>query len=233
MALKKMNRSTLVEQVAAHIETMIKSGTWKVGEKIPPEPELVVTFDVGRNTIREAVKGLVHAGILEPRQGVGTIVKAGDKLGVALEREIRKNDLFETFEFRFCMEREAAMLAASHRTEADLAEMRRLLDKCAAARDTGDPIAFSDADVEFHRAIAIATHNTMFIKLYNHISSGLQKAINTHSEAKYLIIVERQVHFDLFAAIEAGDSTRAMEMVNKYLGEVIMAMRVVDQGKAN
>jgi len=67
MNIKKASRLTLVGQVTAQIEYMIESGQWRVGEKIPPEPELMVKFDVSRNTLREAVQSLVHIGLLEAR----------------------------------------------------------------------------------------------------------------------------------------------------------------------
>lgn len=218
-------RATLVEQVAAYIEKKIKSGAWKVGDKLPPEAELVTMFKVGRNTVREAVKGLVHAGILDTRQGIGTIIKERDKLAVAVEREIRSNDLVETLEFRLYMEREAAMVAAVRRTDADLEEMRRCLQECIAMTDAADPQVFVDADIAFHESIARATHNSMLVGFYKHISNGLQKSINTLMDDRTPAAVERQVHHGLFEAIEAGDAPRAMEMVNVYLIEAIEAMR--------
>ncbi len=86
----KINRSTLVGQVTAQIENMIESGLWKVGEKIPAEPELMNKFDVSRNTLREAIQSLVHVGMLETRQGIGTIVKSNSNLGMALEKKFKK-----------------------------------------------------------------------------------------------------------------------------------------------
>ncbi len=90
MTIKKTSRSTLVEQVTEQIEQMIESGQWKVGEKIPPEPELMEQFAVSRNTLREAIRSLVHAGMLETRQGIGTTIKSDTNLGLALEKKNSK-----------------------------------------------------------------------------------------------------------------------------------------------
>ena len=106
MAIQKANRSTLVEQVTIQIEHMIEIGQWKVGEKIPAEPELMGQFEVSRNTLREAIQALVHVGLLQTRQGIGTTVKSDNDLGLALERKIKKSDLLETLEVRLGLERD-------------------------------------------------------------------------------------------------------------------------------
>lgn len=109
------------------IENMIESGLWKVGEKIPAEPELMNKFDVSRNTLREAIQSLVHVGMLETRQGIGTIVKSNSNLGMALEKKIQKSDLLETLEVRLALEREAAQLAAERRDVEDLEQIETCL----------------------------------------------------------------------------------------------------------
>ena len=56
------------------MERAIASGVWTVGEKIPPEPELMAHFGVSRNTLREAIQALIHGGVLQARQGDGTYI---------------------------------------------------------------------------------------------------------------------------------------------------------------
>lgn len=68
---------------------MIGSGGWPLGEKIPAEPELMAALGVSRNTVREAARALVHAGLLDARPGDGTYVTATDGLGAALAAEDR------------------------------------------------------------------------------------------------------------------------------------------------
>src|SRR5699024_2510610 len=119
---KKANRMSLVEQVVSQIEHLIESGHWSVGDRLPPEMELMKEFDVSRNTLREAIRALVHAGLLETKQGSGTIVKSTSALGVALHRQVEKSNLYETLEVRLALEREAAQLAALRRNEEDLQE---------------------------------------------------------------------------------------------------------------
>lgn len=219
MSIQKTSRSTLVRQVADQIEYMIESGQWKVGEKIPAEPELMNQFDVSRNTLREGIQSLVHMGLLETRQGIGTTVKSDSNLEVALERKIQKSDLIETLEVRLGLEREAAQLAAERRSEDDLRHMEKCLNNSKIAARNNDPFEFSTMDIAFHKSIVQATHNKMFIELYEHITDALQNSIDEIMRIKKPVDFENEVHFELYKAIEAGDTQLALESVNKYLSD--------------
>src|SRR5699024_12086228 len=74
MSINKPKRLSLVEQVTKEIELLIQQKHWKVGQKIPPEKDLIEQFDVSRNTLREAIRAVVHVGLLTTKQGSGTVV---------------------------------------------------------------------------------------------------------------------------------------------------------------
>ena len=227
MAIQKANRSTLVEQVTIQIEHMIEIGQWKVGEKIPAEPELMGQFEVSRNTLREAIQALVHVGLLQTRQGIGTTVKSDNDLGLALERKIKKSDLLETLEVRLGLEREASQLAAVRRTGDDLKKIENCLKDCKIATKNNDPFQFTKMDIIFHKSIAQATHNKMFIDLYMNITDELQNFIDEIMRIKNPVSFENVVHSDLFEAINAGNPQLALESVNEYLNnakELLSAM---------
>jgi len=78
--------STLAAQVARQLEDLITSGEWPVGTRIPPESELVARLGLSRNTVREALRSLVHLGMLEARVGDGTYVRAFSELQAPMER---------------------------------------------------------------------------------------------------------------------------------------------------
>ena len=84
MELKKPVRVSLARQVLTAMESMIRSGKWKVGDRIPAEAELARAFSVSHNTIREALQSLIHMGMLEARPGDGTYVMASDRFAVAV-----------------------------------------------------------------------------------------------------------------------------------------------------
>src|SRR5215510_1612195 len=81
---------TLSLQVARQIENLITSGVWPVGTRIPPEKDLVSTLEVSRNTVREALRSLVHTGMLEARAGDGTYVRAPSELAAPLVRRAQR-----------------------------------------------------------------------------------------------------------------------------------------------
>lgn len=72
--------------VVDRMSQLIRDGQWPMGTRIPSEPELVELFGVGRNTIREAVRALEHAGLLAPRRGDGTYVCGRNPLAGAISR---------------------------------------------------------------------------------------------------------------------------------------------------
>ena len=79
MPLASTRRTGLVDQVISQLRAQIDSGEWGVGDRIPTESELSDQLEVGRNTVREAVRALAHAGLLEIRQGAGTFVRASSE----------------------------------------------------------------------------------------------------------------------------------------------------------
>ena len=67
-------KRTLGQKTEDRLMKFILDEPIRVGEKIPNEYELTERFQVGRSTVREAVKGLVSRGVLEVRRGDGTYV---------------------------------------------------------------------------------------------------------------------------------------------------------------
>lgn len=217
MNIKKTNRLTLVEQVAIQIENLIESRQWEVGKKIPAEPELMEKFDVSRNTLREAIRALVHAGLLETRQGIGTSVKSSSSLGIAIKRRIQKSDLLETLEVRLALEREAAQLAAERRSNEDLQHIEGCLERCREAAKRSEPQHFIDMDIAFHKSVVKATHNQMFIELYDHITDSLQNLVHELMSVRDPLNDENIIHMDLYEAIRLKDARLAIESVNAYM----------------
>ncbi|MNW52519.1 HTH-type transcriptional regulator LutR [compost metagenome] len=223
MLIEKANRSTLVGQVSAQMEQMIESGQWRIGDKIPAEPELMNLFEVSRNTLREGIQSLVHAGLLETRQGIGTTVKSTSNLALALEKKIRRSDLLETLEVRLVFEREAARLASDRRTVEDLEQMEICLNNCKKIAANNDPSQFAQMDIAFHKSVVNATHNRIFIELYEHITDALQNSIDGIIRIKKMNF-ENEIHTDLFQAIQEKNSQLAIKCVDRYLIDAIEAL---------
>ncbi|MBA2937410.1 FadR family transcriptional regulator [Paenibacillus sp. CGMCC 1.16610] len=214
--LNKTNRLSLAEQASMQIEQLIESGVWQVGMKIPTEPELMEELQVSRNTLREAMRALTHAGLLKTRQGDGTYVSSSSALGPVLKKRIQRSDILQTLEVRHALEREAAILAATRRTEQDLEEIQQHIESCKLAVHSRDHAAYALADIAFHRSIIAASHNPLLMELYNHMTEGVRETISDvmelSSHSYYL-----QNHEMLLLAIQQNDSSQAAETVRIYI----------------
>ncbi|HEY4600299.1 MAG TPA: FadR/GntR family transcriptional regulator [Cerasibacillus sp.] len=215
--LKKTKRLTLVEQVASQIEHLIESGHWEVGMKIPSEAKLMETFDVSRNTLREAIKALVHAGLLESKQGKGTIVRSSSALSVALDRRMEKMSLVDTFEVRLALEQKAAALAAERRTAADLKQLETYIENSIEAAKQRDMDAFIKTDLLFHKAIVQAADNPLLYELYEHMADAVSSSISDMMQVDSMFNYEAGIHRELLDAIRNQDSEKATTYVNEYI----------------
>lgn len=216
MTLRSPARQTLVPQVIEQLRTQIASGEWPVGTRIPTEPQLARALGVGRNTVREAVRALVHAGVLEGRQGSGTYVTSTDELAGAVARRLAGAQLAEAIEVRRALEVEAARLAALRRTPSDLAALDGALADREVEWRSGRVADFVEADAVLHTLIVAAAHNTMLAELYASFGAALRAslagAIGTELTA------DRYVdHSRLVEAIRAGDAARASAEAGAFL----------------
>jgi DNA-binding FadR family transcriptional regulator len=204
---EKLVRLSLSKQIVEKIERDIENSVWKVGEKIPPEPELIKRFGASRNTVREAVQALIHAGLLEALQGDGTYVRAKSRFEAMMAKRLRRSNVTETMEVRCTLEREISRMAALRRTPADLEMLQLHFRRKQEQRHNLQEVI--NADIDFHVAVALATQNHLLYDIYKNISEYLRMTINcTFATAE---LDERQVksHTDLLEAIQKQDPDAA------------------------
>jgi DNA-binding FadR family transcriptional regulator len=205
--------------VIEQLREQITSGQWAVGARIPTESELATLTATSRNTVREAVQSLVHAGLLERRQGSGTYVLASSELAGAVSRRVAGARHRDVLEVRRTLEAGIARLAAARRTDADVARMQALLAARAQARRDGDIDGLVVVDVELHRAIAQATHNPVLTELYENLLDALQE--NVRRNVEVIAPEDDEDHVDLVAAIEARQPDRAAEETTRFLDDLL------------
>ena len=215
MTLQKTTRSSLVKQVVDQLVQRIETGSWTVGERIPPEPELVEQLGVSRNTLREAVQALIHNGMLEARQGDGTYVLSSSEFGAAMQRRLQRSTVIEILEVRHGLEREIARLAAARRTDEDLVLIREKLAQSQAIRH--DAEAYTLADLDFHMAIASATYNGVMIDLYKNMSEALYYSISGTQELVDILETLSKHHVALVEAISMQDESAAEEAASSLI----------------
>lgn len=218
-----VTRQPLVTTVIETIRHLVTDRTWPIGEKVPSEAELTELFNVGRNTIREAIRVLSHSGMLEVRQGDGTYVRSIIDPSEVM-REIDKGGLREHFELRCMIESEAAKYAASRRTDEDL---RRIKD-ALLMRGEYDPSMpmdlFLDRDMVLHNAIVQASNNTAMHALYRYFSISVRQHTSTALSIIDLPEPDLYAHQEVFFAIESNDPESAENAVKRMWAPMIVML---------
>ncbi len=217
MPLPPATARSLVDQAIDGMRQLLESGEWSVGTRIPPEPVLAGELGVSRNTVREAVRALAHTGVLEVRRGDGTYVAAPNEVAALVRQKLARSDLGHVLEVRRAIESQAAVLAATRRTAADL----RALEKALAARGSavadGDGDAFVDADAAFHLSIVSAAHNPLLDELYGGFEDNLRTSILPPEDGDDPL---QAPHEALLAAITAQDAPAAARITTELLDAV-------------
>ena len=211
-------RTNLIDLTVGRLRQQITSGAWEVGSRIPAEPELTELIGVGRNTIREAVQSLVHAGMLERRQGSGTYEISDSELGTAMGRQIAGAHQRDVLEVRRSLEMETARLAALRRTPEQVEQLRELRDARSAAYGSGELDDMVRVDLDLHRAIAQATHNPVLAALYETLLDAITENIRFNFEHP---AHDDDSHHDLVEAIAGADARAAVREIDEYLSALI------------
>ncbi|MGZ3143005.1 FadR/GntR family transcriptional regulator [Lentzea chajnantorensis] len=219
MPLATTRRTGLVDQVIEQMRGAITSGEWPVGQRIPPEPELVTALGVGRNTVREAVRALSHAGLLEVRQGDGTFVRATSEISGAVRR-MCGTELKEVLQVRRTLEVEGARLAAKHRTDAELAQLTELLRRRDAAMEAQEWAEVVEHDTAFHVLLVRCSHNTLLAELYQGLTEAVKASVaasvDTSQPGR-----DQVSHTGLLHAVRDGDQERAAIEAGGFFEELI------------
>lgn len=219
MPLATTRRAGLVDQVIDQMRAAITGGEWPVGQRIPPEPELVTALGVGRNTVREAVRALSHAGLLEVRQGDGTFVRATSEISGAVRR-MCGTELKEVLQVRRTLEMEGARLAAKHRTDAELARLTELLRKRDAAMEAEKWDEVVEHDTAFHVLLVRCSHNSLLAELYQGLTEAVKASVaasvDTTQPGR-----DQVSHTGLLHAVRDGDQEKAAIEAGGFFEELI------------
>ncbi len=210
MPVRRPIRKSLALQVRESMESLIREGEWPVGSRIPAEPELTTLFQVSHNTLREAVQGLIHAGMLTARPGDGTYVTASDRLGAALDDQLQRVDMARILEARLALEKAIVALAAQSRCEEDLVRMRAALEVCRARRGNG-----IDDDMAFHVIIAESTRNPILSQFYRVMVGYLCRHFSAALSERQYDPAALALHDELLAAMERQDAAAAQLAVER------------------
>jgi DNA-binding FadR family transcriptional regulator len=227
--------STLAAQVSDQLREQLVSGRWPVGTRIPGEQELTEMLQVSRNTVREALRALVHLGLLEARVGDGTYVRVTSELEAVLLRRTATTRPADVLELRAVLEEHAAGLAAERRSETDTIQLRELLAAARESNHTGSMAHIAAADGDFHRAVVRASGNELLVELYEHLGSALSALLTALPWDSDTAAEHDHWHEALVDAISAGDAVAARHtasMLVQVTKRLSTAATAAKQGRA-
>jgi GntR family transcriptional repressor for pyruvate dehydrogenase complex len=163
MTLPFLGRSSsLSDQVAGVLAERVLSGTWPAGHRIPSESELVETFGVSRSVVRDAVRTLAARGLVEVRQGSGTIVRGEpeEPYADALFDLLVRSDvtLADLAKAREAVDLMLCERAAVERDDDDLARLRAAYDDLCSAEQAADWANAESAHLRFHVVLVESVH---------------------------------------------------------------------------
>src|SRR5262245_21282973 len=210
-------------EVARSIGIDIIAGRYAEGARLPGDAELIAMFGVSRPVLRESVKTLVAKGLLSTKARVGTVVRESgawnmfdaDVLAWHLDAGIDKRFLNDLAEIRLAVEPRAAQLAAVHRSEEDIAELGRSMERMR--HEASDSVGFANADLALHVAVANASGN-LFMRAIGHVIEAALRAsfllsAPVEPQDREIVLLWHQKIVDSIATRDAEGAAEAMVYV--------------------
>lgn len=224
----------LSDEVYDRILSLISKGILGPGDKLWPERELADRFRVSRQSVREALNRAKLLGLIEIRPGDGTFVRSLapgsliEPLATLLERETGR--VLEFLQVRKVLEGWCAAEAARRGRPADFRKLGLCLKRMARISQTGGLLG--KPDVDFHIAIAEATHNTVMAHIVDSLRAMFQAVLRvrfaTRDPARTQLLVAQ--HERIFEAIRRRNPGEATKATVAHLEHIETEIRNLGQG---
>lgn len=216
------DKRKLARKVADTLAEQITSGELQPGDKMKSEQELCDEFSVSRTVIREAISTLAAKDLIHTRHGAGSFVNAVEPQSTLLSSETLSGGIHEALnilELRIAVEIESAGLAALRRTTLQEEDIHQ--HHLAFAKAIQDGSSTAGLDFAFHRAIAIATNNPVYLEIIDSLGQRsiprtlLDNDTTTLSDS-YLSKLKDE-HQAIMSAITDGDPEAARKAMRQHL----------------
>ena len=216
------------EEAVEQIAEKVKSGDLHVGDRLPSERDLAAQMRISRPTLREAVKALAEAGVLEVRRGqAGVIFVAAEVVPRELlhsRQEIRFGEVAGVLEARRLLEPRVAQLAAVHANDDDFATMARTIERQRDLAASDDFLRHEDLflqlDLKFHLALARATRNSTIVSLMRSLLGHLEIARDMAMHAPLVPDWTIEIHERTLAAVRSANFARIDEVMDEHLAQL-------------
>lgn len=169
------------DHVLEQFVQLLKSGKYKMGEKLPPEMAMCEELGVSRPVLREVLRTLRFLGFIETVQGGGTYISKSPLASMVSEIRLRlaleDTQVLDVWELRYIIEAEVAGLAAARATDAEIAVIQKAASVYEHSVEVGDSNEETiEATNSFHNQVAIAAHNDVLMRVLADISNLLTQS---------------------------------------------------------
>jgi len=216
-----VRRNKVYEDVARQIERLILKKL-RPGDKLPSERELAEVLSVSRSSIRDAIRSLELAGMVEPRQGAGTIVReiSTNSLVNPLANALKHKEgmMSELLDFRRILEPPLASRAATHASADDISEMEDILSRHEQKLRKGESTIGEDS--EFHYAVAMASGNSVVLKVLDILMDLLRDTRERSLQVEGRPQKSLAGHRRILAAIKRHDAEAAKAAMRRHIEDV-------------
>jgi DNA-binding FadR family transcriptional regulator len=210
------------DKIIDYFQEQILKGVFRPGQRLPAEETLAEQLGVGRGTVREALRVLVHLGFIERRNKTTIIMPAGESSGRPsdfIDRMHRHRDTMQVIEVRRIIEPKAAELAAARGTKEEIQAIGALLQEMKTHLDDLD--SFIRYDNLYHLAVFGASGNQVLLELIKYIQEVMMEAqalVLTKSHG----ILPRSLgfHDQVYEAIRDGNEKGAARIMEDHLIDI-------------
>ena len=225
MEVPSIKRVSAADEAFKTLHDMIVSGRLKQGDKLPSQDRLAEQFGVSRNTIREAINKLTAIGLLNARQGVGTIINISSPSAYIASLSdhllLQPSTVREFMEARAVIEMATVRFAVMRADEAALAELEAIVRKQREAIRTGNVEAFISYDVEFHFSLARASGNKVLLQFLGAVTDLMRRFIREVALLPRATRNALSFHRDILRFIRVRDSDAAESKLIEHLSDVV------------
>lgn len=229
MSIKKIKKTTIVEQVMEQIKTLISSGAYKPGDKIPTELELAESFGVGRSSIREAIKIFNYLGVLKSQAAKGTFVEERSNISsesLTWSLLLGDDELNEMIDLRGSIETWAMFKLTDEIATANpdglavIGELKTIVKNMRISAEEEDRASLIEADFRFHNVIIQGCKNNLFSSLFQTLRSFLYDEIK-QSQLDYtdLSMIPTE-HYILLDALLTGDKATVYSAYSDHISNI-------------
>jgi len=215
--------------VFEELRAAILSGRYAAGDALPAERELSASFAVNRHAVREALKRMQQAGLVEVNHGGATRVLDWRRTGgmdllphlvFTLDDEGAAERLRSILEMRRSIGVDVSRLAATRATSAAVRQLRAFAGDGATPAD--DPAALGDRYEELWRALVSASDNIAYTLAYNSLLSGTEEVAELASSVFHAEASDVAAHAALIEAIATGEPVLAAERADDLLRRTLV-----------